>query len=311
MRKTWLCTSALAALLAASASPAGAVETGLSPYLKGFSGFMAGYMPPEPGVYVSNIYYYYHGSAGREVRGGNVELGVDVTMNADALLGTYVTDAKFLGGTYAVSAAAVYAWANLDASVVTPLGNRQVSLSQNGFSDSLIMPVQLGWHAGNFHWMLSGLVLAPTGGYDPHELSVGRNIWAFMPQFALTYFDPTAGWDLSTAITYVTETKNDATDYQSGDILHMDWAIGKRFGAGLAWEAGVQGNIVEQIGADRGAGAKLGPFKEQAFGIGPALGYSTKFGSTPVSFSAKWEHDFDTRNTFEGDVVSATVSVAF
>lgn len=283
----------------------------MSPYLKGFSGFMAGYVPPESGVYVTDIYYYYHGSAGAEVRNGNVELGVDVTLNADALMGTYVTDLKILGGTYAFSAAAVYAWADIGASVVTPLGNVQISQSQDGFSDSLVAPLILGWHNGNFHWSFSTLVLVPTGSYDPHELSVGRNIWAFMPQLAATYFDPANGWDLSAAITYVTQSNNDATDYQSGDLLHVDWAIGKRFGAGLAWEAGIQGNIVEQISGDSGSGAKLGSFKEQAFGIGPALGYSTKFGTTPVSFSAKWEHDFDTRHTFKGDIVSVGATVSF
>jgi hypothetical protein len=303
---------AILALLTASAgSPALAVETGLSPYLKGFSGFMAGYVPPESGLYVSDIYYYYHGSAGREVRNGNVELGVDATLNADALMGTYVTDFKIFGGTYAFSAAAVYAWADIGASVVTPLGAVQISQSQDGFSDSLVAPIILGWHDGNFNWSVSTLFLVPTGAYDPHELSVGRNIWAFMPQFSLTYFDPAAGWDLSAAITYVTQSNNDATDYQSGDLLHVDWAIGKRFGAGLAWEAGIQGNMVEQVSGDSGSGAKLGSFKEQAFGIGPALGYSTKFGNTPVSFSAKWEHDFDTRNTFKGDVVSVNATVSF
>jgi hypothetical protein len=303
--------ASLVLLSAAAAFPAGAVETGLSPYLKGFSGFMAGYVPPESGVYLTDIYYYYHGSAGAEVRNGNVELGVDVAMNADVLLGTYVTDLKIFGGTYAFSVAAVYAWADIDASIVAPLGTLRISESQNGFSDSLVAPLVLGWHEGNFHWSISTLFLVPTGAYDPHELSVGRNIWAFMPQFALTYFNPADGWDLSAAVTYVTQSKNDATDYQSGDLLHVDWAIGKRFGAGLAWEAGVQGNMVEQVGADRGSGAKLGPFKEQAFGIGPALGYSAKFGNTPVSFSAKWEHDFSTRNTFDGDVVSASVTASF
>jgi hypothetical protein len=300
-----------ALLTAGAASPAAAVETGISPYLKGFSGFMAGYVPPESGVYVSDIYYYYHGSAGADVRNGNIELGVDMTLNADVLMGTYVTDLKILGGTYAFSVAGVYAWANIGASVVTPLGTVQISQSQDGFSDSLVAPLILGWHEGNFNWSISTLFLVPTGSYDPHELSVGRNIWAFMPQFALTYFNPANGWDLSAAVTYVTQSNNDATDYQSGDLLHMDWAIGKRFGTGLAWEAGIQGNIVEQIGADRGSGAKLGPFKEQAFGIGPALGYSTKFGNTPVSLSAKWEHDFDTRNTFKGDVVSVNATVSF
>jgi hypothetical protein len=310
MTKRFLETSALGFVLALSASPAFAVETGMSPYLKGFSGFMSGYVPTDSGLYLSDVYYYDHGTAGAEVRNGNVELGVDMTLNADLLQATYVTDAKIMGGTYAVSVAGVYAWADLSASVDTPLGALNLSESQDGFSDSLVAPLILGWHEGNFHWNVAALFLVPTGSYDPHELSVGRNIWAAMPQFSLTWFDPQSGWDLSAAVTYVSQSKNDATNYKSGDIMNVDWAIGDYFGGG-AWEAGVAGNIVQQIGADRGSGAKLGPFKEQSFGLGPALSYSTKLGSVPTSLSAKWEHDIDTHNTFEGDVVTVSATVSF
>jgi hypothetical protein len=301
----------VALMAAAFATPAFAVESGLSPYLKGTAGFMSGYVPPQPGVYLTDTYYYFHGSVGSEVRGGNIELGVDTTLNADLLQGIYVTDAHLFGATYAVGVTVDYVWAGLDASLATPLGTRNISLNQDGISDSIVTPVLLGWHEGNFHWNLGVSVYIPTGGYDTNELSVGKNIWALMPQFGMTYFDPASGLDLSGTLTYVSMSKNDATDYQSGDLLHLDWAVGKHFGAGGAWEAGIGGNVMEQIGADRGAGAKLGPFKAQSFGVGPALSYSTKLGSTPLSLNAKWEHDFDTRNTFKGDVVTAAATIVF
>ncbi|MEI9991711.1 MAG: transporter [Rhizomicrobium sp.] len=305
MRKFAILAAALAA--ATAASPARAVEAGLSPYPKGLAGFMSGYVPPQQGLYLGDIYYYYNGSAGADVRGGKVELDVSVTLNVDLLEATYVTDWHPLGGTYAVGAAVDYAWAGLDATIATPLGSKAVSLSTDGFADSLIIPALIGWHDGNFHWSTAFYVYVPTGAYNSSELSVGKNIWAFMPQFAITYFDPKSGWEASAAFTYVTMTTNGATQYASGDIAHLDWGVGLHFGKG--WEAGVVGNVVQQVGADRGAGAQLGPNKAQSLGIGPSVSYSTEIGHTPLSLGVKWEHDFDAHNTFEGDMVGASVTV--
>jgi hypothetical protein len=305
-----------AALLGATAlfsitasAPALAVESGLGAWLKGYGSFMAGIVPPEPGVYATDLYYYYHGTAGAEVRGGNIELGVDVTMNADLLAGLYVSDWHFLGATYAGGIAVDYIWADLGASVQTPLGGREISLSTGDIGDSLLIPFVLGWNDGNLHWNVGLNILAPTGAYAVDQLSVGKNVWGFMPQFAFTYFDPKTGFDLSGTFVYTALTENNATQYQSGDMINLDWAIGKHFGTKGEWEAGVAGNLVQQISADRGAGARLGPFEASSYGIGPAISYSTVLGRFPASFSARWEHDIDASNTFKGDlaIVSATI----
>src|SRR5262249_38303799 len=156
MARSWmkrtLCPAVAAAALGAGVLPAAAVEGGMSPYPKGFVGFMAGIVPSQPGPYVSNIYYFYSGVARNNVRNGFVELGVDVTLNADFLEGTYVTDWKILGGQYAFGGAIGWAWADLDASLDTQFGGLSASLRNNGLGDSLIMPFLLGWHDGNWHW---------------------------------------------------------------------------------------------------------------------------------------------------------------
>jgi hypothetical protein len=303
--------ASLAALLAVAATPATAVEGGIGPWLKGSGGFMAGILPPMPGLYASDIYYYYHGSAGAEVRNGNVELGIDTTLNANLLQGLYVTDWHFLGGTYAAGGVVDYLWVDLDASIQTPLGSRQASLTNAGIGDSLLIPAVLGWNDGNLHWTAAMYIYAPTGAYDGHSLSVGKNIWAFMPQFALTYFDPTTGFDVSGTLVYVTMTNNDVTQYQSGDMLNLDWAVGKHFGAKGEWEAGIVGNLVQQISGDSGAGAKLGPFEASSYGIGAAVSYSTALGDIPASFSARWEHDIDAKDTFKGDIAMVTATLKF
>jgi hypothetical protein len=298
-------------LLLAAATPAFAVESGLSPYLKGSAGFMSGLLPPESGLYLTDEFYYFNGSAGAEVRGGNVELNIGTSLDADLLQGTYVTDVHFLGATYAFGATVDYIWAGLDASVQTPLGAKQVSLNTANFSDFLITPIILGWHDGDFHWMLGMNIYMPTGSYSTSQLSPGKNIWAFMPQFGLTYFDPKTGIDVSGTLVYVTMTNNDATQYQSGDLLHFDWAVGEHFGAHEEWEAGIVGNLVQQVSGDRGAGAKLGSFEAQSYGIGLGASYSTKLGSLPASFSTKWEHDLGATDTFKGDVVTVSATLKF
>lgn len=311
MRRASQCLFATA--VAMLATPASAVETGLSIYPKGLEGFMSGVLPPKDGFYLSGIYYYFSGSAGTEVRNGNVELNVDVTENAGFLEGIYVTDWHFLGGTYAFGGAVPIAGADLKASVVTAGVSRDISrdisIDNGGFADSLVIPAMLNWSSGNFHWLTSLFLYVPTAPYHTGQLNLGRNIWGFMPQLALTYFDPKSGLDLSAAVTYVTMTKNSATDYASGDILHVDWGLGLHFGGHAEWEAGVLGNIMQQVTPDHGSGAQLGPNEARSIGIGAGVNYSGAIGRTPVVLGLKWEHDVDSANTFSGDVVSAQVTV--
>jgi len=300
-----------AAATVACTSPTAAAEGGMGLWPKGFVGFMSGYVPPQSGLYMSDIYYHFNGSANAEVRDGLVETGIDVGLNADFLQAIYVTDWKILGGQYAFGAASGWAWMDLTATLSTRLGTLGISASNNSLTDTFLTPMILGWHDGNFSWNVGLSVYAPTGPYSNDALNIGRNVWGLLPQFAITYFDPATGWDVSGNFIYVGQTTNNATDYQTGGTFNLDWAIGKRFGEGLQWEAGVAGNVVDQVAGDSGSGAKLGAFEEFSFGLGPAISYGTKFSNVPVTFSAKWEHDVDTTNTFKGDVVTVSATASF
>ena len=310
IRKILYAMPAVLALVLAT-DPAQSVETGMSIYPKGLTGFMSGVLPPQEGMYLNDVYYYFRGSAGREVRNGNIELGVDITLNADFLPAIFVTGWHFLGATFAYGGAVDYAWANIDAQSETRIGGLSLSASNNAIGNSFIQPAILGWNDGNLNWNLTMNVYVPTGAYQLRQLNIGRNIWEFLPQFGFTYFDPRTGWDVSGTFTYVTMTDNTTTNYQSGDLLQVDWGIGKHFGPGGALEFGVNGNIVQQVGADSGAGAGLGPFKAESLGIGPGLGYRTAIGSTPTSLNARWERDFDAHKAFRGDVVVASAAFVF
>jgi hypothetical protein len=293
-----------------SSGGAQAFEQGMSLYPKGFGGFMSGFVPPQPGLSVLNPYYYhFNGTTGAIVRNGEVELGVDLRMDAAFVQGIYVTGWKIFGANYSVGGAVAYAWASISATATGPLGNTvDISQGNNDVADTILMPINLSWHSGNWHTAASLLVYAPTGPYSRGDLNIGRNMWAVIPTFAATWFDMASGWDLSGSFALVIPGENDATDYQSGVVFQADLAIGKHLGA---WEIGVGANVVQQITDDSGSGARLGGFRMQSFGIGPAISYTAMLGQAPLTFSAKWEPDVTATNTIKGDVVTASLVFVF
>lgn len=293
------------------------MEAAIAPWLKGFNGFMSGVLPPEPGFYGTSYYYFLNGSAGREVRNGLVEFNINTALQAGFLETTVVTDVHFLGGQYAFGGLFGWAGDNLSATAslpttpLTPNGGTTIDVGNNNVTDSIIAPLVLGWHDGLFNWNFAAYVYVPTAGFDLRQLNIGKNIWAFIPSYSFTYFNPQTGWDVSGSLIFTMMSYNTTTHYHSGDILQLDWAVGKHFGEGGAWEAGIAGNVVQQVAGDTGLNAKLGPFKEESFGLGPAVNYTTKLGMVPLILQTKWERDLVTHNTFKGNIVTASATVVF
>ena len=62
--------------------------------------------------------------------------------------------------------------------------------------------------------------------------------------------------------------RNPATHYKNGDAFIWDWAVGKNLPNGL--QIGAAGYAYQQLTADSGSGAKLGPFKGRVFGWSPS-----------------------------------------
>ena len=303
---TFLCLLALTPL---SSSDAQAFEGAASIYPKGFAAFMSGFIAPEPGHFIVNPYYYaFDGSANASVRNGRVELGVDSVTDGVFVQAFYTTAWRFFGGTYSIGGEVGYSWAGTTATVDTPQGSVTVSQSENGISDSLFIPINLSGHTGNWHMNAGLSFYLPTSPYNIGSLSAGRNLWAVTPTFAVTWFDMANGWDVSGAFALVIPGENEATDYQSGVVAQLDWAIGKQFGE---WEIGIAGNIVKQITGDSGSGARLGGFRMESFGIGPAINYTTMIGTTPMTLSAQWQPDISATNTLKGDVITASLAFVF
>jgi hypothetical protein len=291
-------------------SEADAAEGGASPYLKGYRDTLIGVVPPEAGLYARNDFIYYDAEASRTVLGGRVQLALEPQYIVDALSLTWVTDKKVLGGQYAFGVAPSLMWQSIDARVNTSVGSLSRGDDEFNLGDTFVTPIVLGWHgARNTHWNAGLSIALPTGKYDEDDLAnTSLNVYALIPQAGFTYFDPRSGWDASIGLAYAISFQNEATDYDSGDIVHLDMSLTKGFGK---WRVGAVGYTMNQVTDDSGSGALLGAFKSEVYGAGILAAYGADVAGKPVNLTIKWSGEFDADNTFEGSTVTLAGSLKF
>ena len=254
--------------------------------------------------------YMYSGTEHSRIPQG--QLGVGYRTTTDILGATFVTPWQMLGGNYAFSIRGAYSDIGASETVAAP-GPRPPVVRSGGldaFNDMVITPVILGWHAGNWHWNVSASVWVPVGSYESSRLAnTGKNYWSVSPQAGVTYLDQSSGWEVSAAAAYLTSSQNPATNYQSGDAAHIDFAVGKLLTP--QFKLGAVGYWEQQLDADSGTGAIFGDRKIRVLGVGPGASFSFFVDRVPVTLVAKYYHEFDAQNTTQGDTGTLSVRAKF
>lgn len=298
---------AMAFACIALADPAHAIEGGQSYYLKGYRDFLSGVLT-APGVTVRSDSVTYSGSEQSPIRTGR--LGVEQRFHSEIFGLTVVTPYRILGGHYAFAGRVAGSRVDAERTLTTRQGTTFREGTFTGFNDPVISPLIVGWHAGKLHWNFATAVWVPVGSYDTARMvNTGKNYWAWSPQIAATYFDPATGLDLSAAAIYVFNYENPETRYKSGDVFHLDFAVGRYILPNVT--VGAVGYMMQQMSADEGAGNMLGERKARVFGIGPSVKFVTKVGETPVSLVAKYYREFSAENTTEGNSASLSLRVNY
>jgi hypothetical protein len=299
-RMHWLIVE-VAALAVVLSTPALAVEGGTSFYLLGSKTTMGGYLPP-PGVYGVLQNYGYTGNADIDFQRAGVGLSGGVRADAYIVLPTalWVLDRDVFG-------------ANLAFSVTTPFGGKMLNvdllttglgLGLNAERDNWafgdpIFGATLGWHQGDFHYMLGTLINVPIGQWElGNPVNVGFNRWVIDATGALTYLNPQTGVELSGAAGFTFNFENPDTDYNSGTEFHFESAA--MLHLSQTFSIGVNGYALKQITGDSGSGARLGAFKGQVFAIGPALDYTFMVGRTPVATNVRYFYEFGVEKRLQG-----------
>ena len=281
-----------------------AAEGGYSNYLPGTYGDFGLALEPPGKLTLRNDVYYYGADTSRALRGGNLQTGIelDFLLNMTTLL--YKPEVKVFGSQYAFGAMIPLVHAELDATV----GGLSVSDDTTGLGDITLIPGIFFWSCGKAHMSLAQFIIAPTGDYSVNNaVNPGLNYWTFDTNFAFTWLDEEKGREFSFNLGHTYNTENDATNYQTGQEIHLDVAINQYLSETLA--VGLQGFYLNQITGDSGSGALLGDFQARASGIGPAIMWATQMGDQDVTFIAKWLHEFDADKRIEGDHVFLSLAM--
>jgi hypothetical protein len=324
--------SALVLALSAQATlvfetqPARALEGGVGAYLLGSRDTFAGIVP-APGTTAVTSDLYHLSAQGPTLSLGGVAV-VDPKINVWLYkLGiAHFVDTQILGGTAGIAVAIPYAGGLLTAAGALGRFNATVEDKNSGFGDPAITPV-IGWHAGNFHYNAAVSFFLPLGKYNlatvslspvaiDNALNFGKNRLGIVPSFSATYFDPKSGIEFSGSMSMEFALRNTATDWQTAPAFIVEGAALQHLANGLAF--GVAGYGYEQVAEDSGTGAinfknavGAASLEARVFGIGPIATYTTKIGTTSVSFKLKYSHELDARRRFESDAATASVGFSF
>jgi hypothetical protein len=292
---------------------ADATEAVAGRYIPGmFAAPGAGIVPPVPGVYWDFSNAVYHGEASGTIPvGGGVAFDLEATMVISAFAGIYVTDWDLPGNwTYAVQWVLPVGYTEAEAG----LGSLDNEDEMAGLGDIQFSPLLFGWHnaAGNT-FVSAGLnVTAPTGAWEEGRLAfVGLNYWSFTPSVGFTHITKD-GWDFSAKFGVDINTENEATDYYSGAMAHLDLAVTKSLTE--SFSLGVIAGVLYQIEDDDSTFADTRPdgFKGRSVAVGPLAKYKAKFDDkTEIDFSLSWAPELDVKNRMKGDAVYFHVSGKF
>jgi hypothetical protein len=321
------CLGVAAILTLIVPNTATAIEGGTGTYLLGGRDSFMGIVP-GPGTYISNEMIFINADGPSLNLAGIAVATPSYETVMYRLSATHVFKAQILGGTPALNITQHYAWGELTVDgVIGSNINGRLTDKANGFSDTTVTPL-IGWHDGNLHYSLGATIYLPTGLYGTADVTVGpppsiddalnfgKNRFAVDPTFAVTWFNPMTGLQINGALGVTFSAKNDATGYQSAPELHFEGSIIQQFANGFA--LGAAGYAYTQLGEDSGSGADTlrailgaGSLRAEVFGIGPVASYTTKIGNSPVTFKAKYFHEFEARNRFEADVFWVGASFSF
>ena len=300
--------SMLAATLAFSlVHTAEAAEGASSNYFPGSYGDYAVAAAPEPGWTYVNYSLFYGAEVDRTVLQGRVNANVDIFAYTNMSFGFYAFEKPVLGGRFAVGAFLPLVDVDLEASLVAQAGSISIDDGETGLGDLALMPVSLFWNSGNWHFNLYELIFAPIGEYElGNAVNIGRNYWSYDTVFALTHLNLETGRDFSLVTGYMINDRNDDTDYDTGNELHMDFMFNQFFSETFA--AGLHGYYYKQLEGDSGSGALLGDFKSDSFAIGPSVLWIPESGGGRFSVTASWLHDLDATNRMESDYVVVSLA---
>lgn len=305
MKRLLFIVHVLACCLLFGQPAAQATEGAQSYYFPGAATSFATAVAPEPGFLFANQMLFYSGKAETAVLRGTVHVSLKAQAFYNYIGGFYTFREPVLGGRLQIGALAPVGYADIKATA----GHLGVNENRTDIGDA-VMSAALYWKNGNIHYKLMETIYAPTGGYRAGDLAnVGRNYWGFDTSFAVTWLNMKSGTEITVAPGILFNTRNTLADYKSGNEFHVDFAVNQFLSKELA--VGLHGYYYCQLTNDSGSGAKLGAFRGESLGIGPAIFWAPKAQKGNLTVIAKYLRDVNDKHRLRGDYGQLTVAYKF
>jgi hypothetical protein len=269
-------------------TPASAMEL-WDPHLRGSSeGLAAGALPPPGFYFIDQLYMMpglqqYNGN-GDKVLGNH---GTNLFVFVDAPILLWSTGCKFLCADYAVAIAEPIVYTNLR------VGDRGESLSGDnwGTFGTVIVPYILSWKLP-CDWRVktalnitmndgsSNLSNSLLGGNPakPFMAPSSNDYYDFIPELGISWLH--GGWNFSADFFFSFETKDQYTNYQSGNAFFADYTITKTCGK---WSFGLGAAQYNQLNCDTVNGHNVSESTTTMYTMGPIIAYN--FGPCEMIFT--------------------------
>jgi hypothetical protein len=297
----------LLAIALAALSPQAAVGQSIPTTNKGWIGLKAGTQSP-PGIYVVTLLYNYNFDTlktndGRAIGGRGI---ASVNQLVPALLFSYVSEKRILGGNYS-------------ASFALPLANTAIEFPNLDFpnswgaSDMYYQPFRLGWHTKHADLLTGYSIYLPIGRFTPgsfNNTGLGQVSNEFSFGFTI-YPDEKKRFHLATITQYYIESGKEDSDQRTGDSLQLQGGAGVAFrdgliNAGMAyytqWKV-TEDRVLSNIPAFRG--------KDRYLGFGPEFNTVLPISEkTPVFATFRYIFETGNRVATQGNTLFFSIAVA-
>jgi hypothetical protein len=291
---------ALAVLVVVCSTRTQAAEGGASMYIPGAAGDIAIAASSAPGLSVATKIYIQESKVDRAVLQGAVNLDAEISAVLGFAAAGYTFHRKVLGANYTIGALLAYGNVDIEAALEVNENRVGVSGDATNLADGAVIPLQLNWDRGFWHYKIAEAIVIPMGDYDlSNNINLGRNYWAFDTVAALTWLNTNTGTEFSAEPGLMFNTENSDTDYKTGTEFHLDFVANQFLSERFAF--GLRGYYYRQVTGDSGTGARLGDFKSEAFGLGPGIFWTPRIGKGRFVVIAKWMHDLTSTNRLEAD----------
>jgi hypothetical protein len=270
-------------------------------YVNGVEGLKAASLPPE-GFYYRTYFAHYGADRLMDTKGNDLNLDLDLDIWASVHRFIWITDKKFLGGTYGYDIIIPFLDINFN------LGKANLHDHQRGIADIIIEPMVLSWHDGKWDFAAAYGYYLSNGKFDlTRPASPGKGFNSHMLTLGATR-NFTSGWHASILARYEIHGGKENIDVTPGDEFHFEWGIGKKVNS--RWNAGLAGYCQWQVSDDKGSAVTWDPsIHDRVFAMGPEI--SAFYPDRKMQFDIRHLWEFDARDRPEGQMTSMTLTFIF